>query len=144
MGEALNEELGQFGVDVTVLSPGLTKTAMTDDAAIDFGKLPVSSMSPDAVAKIGFARTGKKANSCTRIHKQSFHMDEQVYATKFPCEAVWNTGSQGNQGGKTKRVVNGAFKVIGAVQMLPHIWQFRRIMKSHCWAIGLFGNGRYW
>lgn len=60
LGEALNEELGQFGVDVTVLSPGLTKTAMTDDAAIDFGKLPVSSMSPDAVAIIGLCALGRK------------------------------------------------------------------------------------
>jgi len=61
LGEALNFELGKFGVDVSVISPGLTKTAMTDHAAIDFGKLPATSMSPDVVAATGLNALGRKA-----------------------------------------------------------------------------------
>ena len=62
LGEALNVEFNEFGVDVTVLSPGLTKTAMTDCSTIDFNKLPVFSMTPVVVAKIGFNALGRKAS----------------------------------------------------------------------------------
>lgn len=61
LGEALNVELKNYGVDVTVLSPGLTKTAMTDNSTIDFDKLPVLSMSADMVAGIGMQALGKKS-----------------------------------------------------------------------------------
>jgi hypothetical protein len=62
LGEALNVELKEYGVDVTVLSPGLTKTSMTDDSTINFKKLPVFSMAPDVVARIGFKALGRKAS----------------------------------------------------------------------------------
>ena len=65
LGEALNVELNEFGIDVTVLSPGLTKTAMTDNAAIDFSKLPIFSMTPHAVAHIGIQALGRKASVIT-------------------------------------------------------------------------------
>lgn len=61
LGEALNVEFKEFGVDVTVLSPGLTKTSMTDNSTINFKKLPVLSMAPDVVARIGFGSLGNKA-----------------------------------------------------------------------------------
>lgn len=61
LGEALNVELKEYGVDVSVLSPGLTKTSMTDGSTINFNKLPVFSMSPDVVARIGFNALGRKA-----------------------------------------------------------------------------------
>lgn len=62
LGEALNVEFKGYGVDVTVLSPGLTKTTMTEDSTIDFNKLPVFSMAPEVVAKIGFSALGSKAS----------------------------------------------------------------------------------
>ena len=62
LGEALNVEFKEFGVDVTVLSPGLTKTSMTDDSTINFNKLPVLSMAPDVVARLGFEALGSKAS----------------------------------------------------------------------------------
>ncbi|MDH4274435.1 MAG: SDR family NAD(P)-dependent oxidoreductase, partial [Gammaproteobacteria bacterium] len=62
LGEALHRELKEHGVVVTVLSPGLTKTAMTDDSTIDFTKLPITSMTPDAVANVGFNVLGRKAS----------------------------------------------------------------------------------
>jgi len=61
LGEALNVELKEYGIDVTVLSPGLTKTSMTDNSTLNFNKLPVLSMTPDKVAMIGFNALGKKA-----------------------------------------------------------------------------------
>lgn len=62
LGEALNVELKEYGIDVTVLSPGLTKTSMTDDSTINFKKLPVLSMAPAMVARIGFKALGRKAS----------------------------------------------------------------------------------
>lgn len=62
LGEALNVELKEYGVDVLVLSPGLTKTSMTDDSTINFKKLPILSMAPDVVARIGFKALGRKAS----------------------------------------------------------------------------------
>jgi hypothetical protein len=61
LGEALNVEFREYGIDVTVLSPGLTKTSMTDNSTLNFNKLPVLSMAPDKVAMIGFNALGKKA-----------------------------------------------------------------------------------
>ena len=54
LGMALNYEMRDTGVNVTVLMPGPTKTpGLIDKAAIPLATLPAPQMSPDAVAKIG-------------------------------------------------------------------------------------------
>lgn len=61
LGEALHVELKPHGVDVLVLSPGLTSTEMTANMSIDFSKLPMIPQRPDQVAIVGWHALGKKA-----------------------------------------------------------------------------------
>lgn len=59
-GASLYGELLPKGVDVTVLSPGLTKTPMIKDNGVDFSKTPMSAMEPSLVAKKAIDSLGKK------------------------------------------------------------------------------------
>jgi len=59
--QVLNYELKRYGVDVTVLSPGLTKTAMTQSMkGMDFKKMPIVEMEVGPVVKIALNALGKK------------------------------------------------------------------------------------
>lgn len=61
IGQALNYELKRYGVDVTVLSPGLTKTEMTQDMkGMDFKKMPIVEMEVEPVVKKALNALGKK------------------------------------------------------------------------------------
>lgn len=86
LGEALNVELKEYGVDVTVLSPGLTKTAMTDDSSIDFTKLPVLSMAPDVVARIGIRSLGKKASVITGLINNFYVLQNRFVPRSVPVK----------------------------------------------------------
>lgn len=59
-GASLYGELKPKGVDVTVLSPGLTKTSMTSDNGVDWSKTPMQAMSPEKVAQTAVKSLGKK------------------------------------------------------------------------------------
>jgi short-subunit dehydrogenase len=61
LGESLNVELKEHGIDVTVLTPGTTETPGTMQAAnVDNKKLGVSFMSPDVVVQKALDGLGKK------------------------------------------------------------------------------------
>ncbi len=64
LGEALHVEMKGRGIDVTVLSPGLTSTdfgkAMRAD--IDFSKMPMTSMEAGPVVASALAALGRKAS----------------------------------------------------------------------------------
>ncbi|MFT7031508.1 MAG: short-subunit dehydrogenase [Marinoscillum sp.] len=59
-GASLYGELKPKGVDISVLSPGLTKTPMTADNGIDWSKTPMSAMDPSMVAEAGLNGLGNK------------------------------------------------------------------------------------
>lgn len=59
-GASLYGELKPKGVDVTVLSPGLTNTPMIKDNGVDFSKTPMQAMSPENVAQTAVNAIGKK------------------------------------------------------------------------------------
>ncbi len=61
LGEALRIELARYGVDVSVLSPGLTDTAMPANMPINFKKMPIFTMKPARTARIGLNALGKKS-----------------------------------------------------------------------------------
>ena len=60
LGEALSVELKRFGVDVTVLSPGLTDTEMPAAMPINFSRLPIPKMTPEKTARAGLRALGRK------------------------------------------------------------------------------------
>lgn len=61
LGEALHFELKKHGIDVSVLSPGLTDTDMPARLPLNFSKLPLFYQSPETVAKVGIKALGRKA-----------------------------------------------------------------------------------
>lgn len=61
LGEALNVEMKPFGVDVLVLSPGLTDTEMPAQMPVDFAKMPITRSAPRAVVQVALASLGNKA-----------------------------------------------------------------------------------
>jgi short-subunit dehydrogenase len=60
LGEGLYYELKANGVDVTVLSPGLTDTPMAKDIGIDLKKAPFPVMTPAETAAVGLKALGKR------------------------------------------------------------------------------------
>lgn len=52
LGEALHVELARYGVDVAVLSPGLTVTEMSQNMPINFKKIPMFSMKAQPVSHL--------------------------------------------------------------------------------------------
>ncbi|MGR9051843.1 MAG: SDR family NAD(P)-dependent oxidoreductase [Gammaproteobacteria bacterium] len=61
LGQALNYELKKSNVDVTVLSPGLTTTEMTQNMqGIDFKKMPITEMRVEPVVKKAIRALGKQ------------------------------------------------------------------------------------
>lgn len=61
LGEALHVELKKHGIDVTVLSPGLTDTDMPANLPLNFSKLPMFYQSAEIVAQVGIKALGRKA-----------------------------------------------------------------------------------
>ena len=62
LGEALNVELKPHGVDVLVVSPGLTDTAMPAKMPVNFRKMPITLHKPAKVARVGLRALGRKAS----------------------------------------------------------------------------------
>ncbi len=60
LGASLYGELKPKGVDVSVLSPGLTNTPMIADNGMDWSKTPMTPMEPAAVAEVGLLGLGKR------------------------------------------------------------------------------------
>lgn len=60
LGASLYGELTPKGIDVSVLSPGLTNTPMIQANGIDWKKTPMQAMNPEIVAKEAIHGLGKK------------------------------------------------------------------------------------
>ncbi len=61
LGQALNYEFKKFNVDVAVLSPGLTRTEMTQNMqGIDFKKMPITEMKVEPVVRKAIKALGKQ------------------------------------------------------------------------------------
>lgn len=60
LGASLYGELKPKGVDVSVLSPGLTNTPMVADNGMDWSKTPMQAMDPSVVAEVGLRGLGKR------------------------------------------------------------------------------------
>jgi short-subunit dehydrogenase len=62
LGESLHYELKRHGVDVLVLSPGLTDTPFASNSGIDWDQIGAPYMDADTTALIGLKALGKKSS----------------------------------------------------------------------------------
>ncbi len=60
LGASLYGEFKPKGVDISVLSPGLTNTPMVADNGMDWAKTPMKAMDPSIVAETGLNGLGKR------------------------------------------------------------------------------------
>ena len=79
LGEALYAEMKPHGVDVTVLSPGLTDTNMPANMPINFSRMPIFSQHPDDVA-----RTGRKATVVAGLLNKFYAWQNRLLPCAFP------------------------------------------------------------
>jgi short-subunit dehydrogenase len=86
LGEALNVELKPKGIDVTVLSPGLTKTPMSQNMAINFNKMPITSHSPEYVAQIALSALGRKATVVPGLINKIYAWENRFIPRSWPVK----------------------------------------------------------
>jgi len=60
LGKSIYGELKPLGVDVSILSPGITETPMATGTGIDWTQTPIKPMSPETVAKEAMKYFGRK------------------------------------------------------------------------------------
>ena len=84
LGEALHVELKPQGVDVTVLSPGLTDTAMPANMPINFSRMPIYSQAPEDVARTGLNALGRKATVVSGLLNKFYAWENRFLPRSFP------------------------------------------------------------
>ena len=84
LGEALHVEMKAHGVDVTVLSPGLTATDMMTNMPIDFARMPVFSQTPAQVARTGIKALGRKATVVSGLLNKLYAWENRLLPRHFP------------------------------------------------------------
>lgn len=88
LGEALHVELKPHGVDVLVLSPGLTATEMTANMPIDFSKLPLIPQQPHQVATAGLQALGKKATVVSGLLNKMMAWENRLMPRSTPVSLL--------------------------------------------------------
>jgi len=86
LGEALNVELKPLGIDVSVLSPGLTNTPMTQNMVVDFKKVPITSHQPEVVARVGLNALGKKATVVPGFINKFYAWENRLIPRSWPVK----------------------------------------------------------
>jgi short-subunit dehydrogenase len=84
LGEALHVEMKPHGVDVTVLSPGLTDTDMPANMPINFKRMPVFTQHPDKVARTGLNALGRKATVVSGLLNKFYAWENRLLPRTFP------------------------------------------------------------
>jgi len=84
LGEALHVEMRPHGVDVLVVSPGLTETEMTNNMPIDFRKMPITKHQPATVASIGLRALGHKASVVPGLLNKMYAFENRLIPRLWP------------------------------------------------------------
>lgn len=84
LGEALHVELARYGVDVSVLSPGLTTTEMSQNMPINFKKIPMFSMKAQQTARAGLNALGKKVTVVPGLLNKIYAWENRFIPRTWP------------------------------------------------------------
>ncbi len=97
-GEALSHEMKRHGVDVTVLAPGMTRTEMPAKMPVDFSRIPMKSMAPEAVARFGLKRLGRQPVAVPGMMNRMFAFMNRLMPRSAPVNMF---------GGMLKKALKG-------------------------------------
>lgn len=86
LGEALNAEMKPHGVDVLVLSPGLTDTPMLAQMPINMKKMPITTSTPEAVVSVALNALGKKATVVPGFINKFYAWENRLIPRSWPVK----------------------------------------------------------
>lgn len=86
LGETLNVELAASGVDVLVLSPGLTDTPFSQSMEIDFSKLPMVAQAPGTVARTALSALGNKPTVVSGLLNKIYAWENRLIPRSWPVK----------------------------------------------------------
>lgn len=84
LGEALHVEMKPFGVDVLVVSPGLTDTAMPAQMPIDFAKMPITRGTPQRVVSAALQALGRQATVVPGLVNKFYAWQNRLLPRSWP------------------------------------------------------------
>lgn len=84
LGETLNVELSKQGLDVLVLSPGLTDTPFSQTMEINFGQLPMFAQKPEQVAKVALSALGRKPTVVSGLLNKIYAWENRFIPRSWP------------------------------------------------------------
>jgi len=84
LGEALHVEMKPHGVDVLVVSPGLTDTALASNMPVNFRKMPITKHKPAKVARVGLKALGRKASVVPGFLNNIFVLENRFIPRLWP------------------------------------------------------------
>ena len=88
LGQALHVEMKKYGIDVAVLSPGLTKTTMSAGMPVDFNKLPLFSQQPQQVARLGLSILSSKASVVSGMFNKILAWENRFMPSLFSAKLM--------------------------------------------------------
>jgi len=86
LGEALNVEMKPLGVDVLVLSPGLTDTPMPAQMPINLNKMPITTSSPKEVVRVALRSLGNKATVIPGFINKFYAWENRLIPRSWPVK----------------------------------------------------------
>ena len=84
LGEALHAEMKKLGIDVLVLSPGLTNTPFSQGMEINFRRLPMIAQQPDAVARTGLRNIGRSMSVVSGLLNKFYAWENRLIPRSWP------------------------------------------------------------
>ena len=79
-------ELRGQGVDVLVLSPGLTDTPFSQSMDIDFSKIPMFAQRPETVAKTALSALGHKPTVVSGLLNKIYAWENRFIPRSWPVK----------------------------------------------------------
>ena len=86
LGEGLNVEFKKRGVDVIVVSPGLTDTNMPAAMPVNFKKMPITLGKPEFVARVGLKSLGRKASVVPGFLNKIYAFENRFIPRMWPTK----------------------------------------------------------
>lgn len=86
LGETLNVEMSKHGIDVLVLSPGLTDTPFSQSMPVDFSKIPMIAQQAAQVARTGLRSIGKKPTVVSGILNKFYAWENRLIPRSWPVK----------------------------------------------------------
>jgi len=86
LGETLNVEMARNGIDILVLSPGLTDTPFAQSLAMDLSKVPMTAQKPALVAETGLKNIGRKATVVSGLLNKFYVWQNRILPRSWPVK----------------------------------------------------------